>query len=106
MDIKENQLQWLISFFDKKFSESAVDTEPNYQLANELHRKIIRKFKRRNVYSSFRDNIWGVDLAHMQSLSKYNKGIKHLQCAIDFFSKYVRVIPIKDKKGSSIANAF
>ena len=48
-------------FFDKKSSGSGVATRPNYQLANELHRQIIRKFKRRKVYSSFRDNIWGVD---------------------------------------------
>ena len=50
---------------------------PNYQLADEIHKPIIRKFKKRKVYSSFRDNIWGVDLADMQSLSKYNKGIKY-----------------------------
>ena len=42
----------------------------------------------------------------MQSLSKYNKGIKYLLCAIDLFGKYPWVIPIKDKKGSSIINAF
>ena len=47
--------------------------EPNYQLANELRKQIIREFKRRKVYSSLRDNIWGADLADMQSLSKYNK---------------------------------
>ena len=71
-------------FFDKKFSGSGVATEPNYQLANELDRQIIRKFKRKNFYSSFRDNIWGADLVDMQSLSKYNKGIRYLLCAIDF----------------------
>ena len=58
------------------------------------------------MYSSFKDNIWGVDLADMQSLSKYNKGIKYLLCAIDLFSKYAWVIPLKDKKGTSIVNAF
>ena len=42
----------------------------------------------------------------MQSLSKYNKGVKNLLCAIDLFSKYAWVIPIKDKKGTSIVNAF
>ena len=42
----------------------------------------------------------------MQSLSKYNKGIKYLLCAIDLFSKYAWVIPIKDKKGTSVVNAF
>ena len=100
-------------FFDKKSSGSGIDTslttksttEPNYQLKNELHRQIIRKFKRQKVYSSFRDNIWGVDLADMQSLSKYNKGIKYLLCAIDIFSKYAWVVPLKDKRGITIANA-
>ena len=56
--------------FDKKSSGSAVGAEPNYQLANELHRQNYKKFKRRKVYSSFRDNIVGFDLADMQSLSK------------------------------------
>ena len=58
------------------------------------------------VYSSFRDNIWGVDLADMQSLSKYNKGIMYLFCAIDLFSKDAQVIPSKDKREISIVNAF
>ena len=60
-------------FFDEKSSGSGVDVEPNYQLANELHRQIIRKFKRRNIYSLFRDYIWGVDSADMQSLSGTTK---------------------------------
>ena len=42
----------------------------------------------------------------MQLLGKYNKGIKYLLCVIDSFSKYVWVIPLKDKKGVSIANGF
>ena len=42
----------------------------------------------------------------MQSLNKFNKGIKYLLCAIDLFSKYAWVVPIKDKKGTSIVNAF
>ena len=88
----------LHKFFDKKSSGSGITNEPNYQLAEELHKPIIRKLKKRKVYSSFRDNIWGVDLVDMQSLSKYNKGIKYLLCAIDLFSKYAWVVPIKDKK--------
>ena len=78
--------------FDKKSSGSGVDAEPNYQLANKLHKQIIRKFKKRKVYSSFRDNIWGVDLAYMRSLSKYNERIKYLLCVIDLFSKYAWVV--------------
>ena len=93
------------NFFDKRSIGSGI-TEPNYQLAEELHKPIIRKFKKRKVYSSFRDNIWGVDLANMQSLSKYNKGIKYLLCALDLFSKCAWVVPIKDKKEISIVNGF
>ena len=59
-------------FFNKKSSRNGI-TNDNYQLANELHKPIIRKFKKRKIYSSFRDNIWGVDLADVQSLSKYKK---------------------------------
>ena len=67
------------TFFDKKSKGSGIVTnEPNYQLANELHKPIIRKFKKWKVYSSFRDNIWGVDLADMQSLIKYYTRIKYL----------------------------
>ena len=60
-------------FFDKKSKGSGIVNEPNYQLANELHKPIIRKFKKRKVYSYFRDNIWGVDLADMQLLSELKK---------------------------------
>ena len=87
-------------FFDKKSKGSGVINESNYQLANELHKPIIRKFKKRKMYSSFKDNISRVDLADMQTLTKYNKGIKYLLCAIDLFSKYAWVIPLKDKKGT------
>ena len=57
------------------------------------------------MYSSFRDNIWGVDLADMQLLSQFNKGFRFLLCAVDIFSKYAWVILLKDKKGISIVNA-
>ena len=42
----------------------------------------------------------------MQLISKYNKGIRYLLCAIDLFSKYAWVVPLKDKKGVAIVNAF
>ena len=63
-------------FFDKKFSGSGISNESNYQLADEIYEPIIKKFKKRKVYPSFRDNIWDVDLADVQSLSKYNRGNK------------------------------
>ena len=97
-------------FFDKKSMGSGIkkDTTKSSSLilADELHKPVIKKFNKRKVYSRFKDNIWGVDLADMQSLSKKNKGIKCLLCAIDLYSKYAFVIPLKDKKGISIVNAF
>ena len=75
-------------------------------LADELHKPVIKKFNKRKVYSQFKDNIWVVDLADMQSFGKKNKGIKYLLCAIDLYSKYAFVVPLKDKKGISITNAF
>ena len=91
-------------FFDKKSMGSGIASSSI--LADELHKPIIRKFKKRKVYSQFKDNIWGVDLADMQSLSRKNKVIKYLLCAIDLYSKYAFVIPLKDKKGISIVNPF
>ena len=54
-------------FFDKKSTVSGVNIplEFNEQLAKELHKPIIRKFRKRKVYSGLRDNIWGTDLADM-----------------------------------------
>ena len=104
-DSYQKGLASMVYKFKKSKESGIVTNEPNYQLASELHKPIIRKLKKK-VYSSFKDNIWDVDLADMQSLSKYNRGIKYLLCAIDLFSKYAWVIPIKDKKGTSIVNAF
>ena len=94
-------------FFDKKSEGSRIaNNKENIQLDDELHKPIIRKFKKRKLYSSFRDNIWGADLADMQLLSKFNKRFRFLLCVIDIFSKCAWVIPLKDKKGVSIVNAF
>ena len=84
MVTKKDLDQWFTSFLIKSLVEVVLPLGlPTNQLANELHRQVIRKFKRRKVYSSFRDNMCGIDLADMKSLSKYNKGIKYLMCAID-----------------------
>ena len=48
----------IYKFFDKKSSGGGIINKSNYQLANELHKRIIKKFKKRKLYSSFRDNIW------------------------------------------------
>ena len=105
------------NFFDKTSMRSEVKKLKNTKkssflerssliLADELHKPVIKKFNKRKVYSQFKDNIWGVDLVDMQSLCKKNKGIKYLLCAIDLYSKYAFVFPLKDKKGISIVNGF
>ena len=87
-------------FFDSKVTRSGAKLIPeNEQL-------VIRKLEIRKVYSTFKDNIWGVDLADMHLLSKYNKGIRFFLCVIDIFSKYAWVVPLKDKKSISIVKAF
>ena len=94
-------------FFDKKSSGSGIVNKENMQLADELHKSIIKKFKKfkkGKVYSSFRDSIWGADLAGIQLLSKFNKGFRFLLCVIDTYSKYGWVIPFRDKKCISIKN--
>ena len=94
-------------FFDDKTEGSGVKSMPqNEQLAEELHKLIIKNFKKRKVYSAFKDNIWGADLADMQLISKFNKEFRFLLCVIDIFNKYAWVVPLKDKKGASIVNAF
>ena len=95
-------------FFYKKSKGSCgnIPSEFNGQLAEELHKPIIRNFKKRTVYSRFKDNIQRADLADMQLISKFNKGYRFLVCVIDIFSKYAWVVPFKDKKGISIADAF
>ena len=78
----------------------------NQQLAKEIHKPIIRKLKKKKNLFFFYDNIWSVDLADMQLISIYNKGIRYFLCVIDLFSKYAWVVPLKDKKGITIVNAF
>ena len=79
----------LYNYFHKKSQgKGLANSKENIQLANELHKPTIKKFNKRKVYSSFKDNIWGVDLADMQLLNKLNKGFRFLLCVIDIFSKY------------------
>ena len=84
MDINADLLQWFNKFFDKK----------------------LENLKNRKVHSPFIDNIWGVDLTDIQLISKFNKGFRFLLYVTDIYSKYAWVIPLKDKKGITITNAF
>ena len=76
MDIKEVKLQWFVSLFIKRLWV--------LRLKNEImqNKPIIRKFEKRKEHSSFIDNIWRADLADMQLLSKFNKGIILLLCVL------------------------
>ena len=104
MDIKEVLLLWFINFLIKSACSGVVNNnnnnnnnnKQNLQLAEELYKPIIKKFKKRKIYSGFKDNIWGADLADIQSISKFNKGFRFLLCVIDVFSKYAWVVPLKD----------
>ena len=78
----------------------------NQELAEELQKTIIRKFEKREVYSPFIDNIWGADFGDTQLISEVDKGICFLLTVIDIFSKCLWVIPLKDKKGFTITNAY
>ena len=90
-------------FFYERSKGSGVN---NLQLAEELHKPIVKNFKRKKVYSSYKDNIWDVDLADMTLISKFNKGIKYLFCVIGLFSRCAWVIPLKNKKSDSIVEGF
>ena len=93
-------------FFNKRSKKVLGSGMDNKKLADKLHKPIIKNFKSRKVYSSFKDNIWGADLADMTLISRFNKGIKYLLCVIDLFSRYAWVVGLKDKKGTSIVNGF
>ena len=87
----------IYKFFNKESaSGSGVannEIVQNLQLAEELHKTIIRNFKKRRVYSEFKENIWGADLSDMQLISKLNKIFRFLLCVIDIYSKYAWVVP-------------
>ena len=78
----------------------------NQQPADELQKPIIKKFKEGRIYSSFKDNILGVNLADMQLIGKYNKGITFLICMIDILSKSAWAVSLKKKQRITIVNAF
>ena len=104
MDIKEvfaSMVLILIFFKKKKKKACGSGTEKedisNKELAEELHKTVIRKFQKWKVPSPFIDNIWDADLAEMQRISKCDIWISFLLCFTDIFSKYAWVIPLKNK---------
>ena len=117
-DIKDDLILWFIIFLFKsqrivvlicrqmiKLNKISL-LQATHKLAEELHKPIIRNFKKRIVCSRSKDYIWGADLADMQLIREFNKGFRFLLRFIDTFSKYASVVPLKDKKGVNIADAF
>ena len=94
-------------FFDKKTSGSGIKNEniSNKELVEKLHKPIIRKFNKRKV-QSFIDKIWDAYLVDMQIISKFNTWYRFLLCAIDIYINYASAITLKDKKFTTITNAF
>ena len=76
------------------------------QLADELHKPTKRNFTRRRVLVNHVDEVWCSDLVEMQQVSKWNKGYRYLLMVLDVFSKYGWIIPLKDKKGETVSEAF
>ena len=96
-------------FVDKNFADSGVtnnEIKQNLKLVEKLQKPINKNFKKRKVYSEFKYNIRGANLADMRLISKLNKQVRFLLCVIDIFRKYSWVLPLKNKKGVSVVNAF
>ena len=116
MNINVNLIRWFINFLIKNSNGSAVtqvdksvikiEFMTKLQLAEELHKPIIRKIEKRKIHSSFKDNILGAYFADMQLISKYNKRFQILINIIDIFSKFAGVIPLKDKRCITTINDF
>jgi hypothetical protein len=71
-----------------------------------LHKPIRRKFPRRKTFAKGIDDLFQADLADMQNVSRYNNGYRYILTCIDVFSKRAFAIPLKDKRGPSVAEAF
>ena len=68
--------------------------------------QLLENLKEAKCILFFKHNIWQADIADIQLISKYNKGIRFSLCVIDLFSRYAWVVPLKYKKGITIVNAF
>ena len=92
----------------KEVVQSTLILNLNIKISNKLKNVIspLLKNVKKKVHAAFKENIWDADLADMQLLSRYNKGIRFLLCVIVIFSKYAWVVSLKDKKGISIVKAF
>lgn len=111
IDVSMYSHQWSITFLIKKSRDTITYTgaesiSEDQKLAKELHKPIARKFQWPKLYLSYQNSIWDADLANMELISKYNKRAKFLLCVINIYSKCAWVVPLRDKKGITITDAF
>ena len=108
-ELNNKELNWN-EFLAKYFTKGIIGVKYKLGLgfdeAEELHKPIRHKFKRRRVFVFNIDDIWSADLKDMQSLAKENDGYKYLLNVIDLFSKTAYSIPLKSKSSEVIIDAF
>ena len=94
MDINENLLLWFINILMKSPQEVVLLIMRLNKIYNQLknYTNQLLEIKKKTIFSRFKNNIWGADLADMQLISKFNKEFRFLLCVIDIFSKYVWVV--------------
>ena len=93
----------LYKFFDYK---KGLGTSANKELAQELYKPFIKKFKRRTIYARIKGNVSVADLAETGSLSSFNRDVKYQLCVIDVFTKYARIKTLKGKKARTVPHGF
>lgn len=76
------------------------------QDAYTLHKPVRRHFPRRKTFAKGIDDLYQADLADMQNLSRFNDGYRFILTCVDVFSKRAFAIPLKDKRGPTVAEAF
>jgi hypothetical protein len=101
---------WIRSHNVKKLPASSKKDKAKvlkwtYELADELHKPVVKTFKKRRVVVNGIDEIWAADLVDMQVFAKFNGGIKYLLTVIDVFSKFRWIVPLKSKTGVEVAGA-
>jgi hypothetical protein len=87
---------------EQKYVSKVLSTIPAYT----LHRKAIRKFRRRKIFIPSIDDQWVCDLLDVSKYSRFNSNVKFLLTCIDGFSRFAWVEPIKNKQGSTVTDAF
>ena len=91
---------------DKKFTRKQIQDWMIKQDAYTLHKPVRKQFKRRITFTTGIDDLWQADLVDLSSISKYNDGYKFLLTVIDVFSKVAWAVPLKNKSGQTLTEAF